>query len=61
MLIFSKKNADVSKIKRALVLKGMKLHMCVYLRAKFQVSSIILTSFRQGVVLRPLPHLKKNS
>ena len=26
----------------------MKLNMCVYLRAKFQVSSLILTSFRQG-------------
>ena len=26
----------------------LKLHMIVYLRAKFQVSSIILTSFRQG-------------
>ena len=55
MLIFSKKNADVSKIKRALVLKGMKLHMCVYLRAKFQVSSIILTSFRQGGSFTPPP------
>ena len=28
--------------------------MCVYLRAKFQVSSIILTSFRQGVILDQL-------
>ena len=27
--------------------------MCVYLRANFQVSSIILTSFRQGIVLPP--------
>ena len=27
----------------------MKLHMGVYLRVKFQVSIIILTSFRQGV------------
>ena len=26
----------------------LKLHFCVYLRAKFQVSSITLTSFRQG-------------
>ena len=26
----------------------MKLHMYVYLRAKFDVSSIILTSFRHG-------------
>ena len=27
--------------------------MCVYLRAKFEGSSIILTSFRQGVILPP--------
>ena len=27
--------------------------MDVYLRAKFEVSSIILTSFRQGVILPP--------
>ena len=26
----------------------LKLHMDVYLRAKFEVSSMILTSFRQG-------------
>ena len=31
----------------------MVLHMDVYLRAKFEVSSIILTIFRQGVILRP--------
>ena len=29
--------------------------MCVYLGTKFQVSSIILTSFRLGVILPP-PH-----
>ena len=29
--------------------------MCVYLRAKCQVSSIILTSFRQDVILLPKP------
>ena len=29
--------------------------MRVYLRAKFEVSSIILTSFRQGVILPPPP------
>ena len=29
--------------------------MGVYLRAKFEVSSIILTSFRQGVILPPTP------
>ena len=31
--------------------------MCVYLRAKFGVSSIILMSFRHGVIL---PNLKSN-
>ena len=29
--------------------------MSAYLRAKFQVSSITLTSFRQGVILPPPP------
>ena len=29
--------------------------MCVYLRTKFQVSRIILTSFRQRVILPPPP------
>ena len=50
MLIFCKKDADISKIKGTLALKGifLKLHMCVNLRIKFQVSSIILTSFRDG-------------
>ena len=33
--------------------------MCVYLRTKFQVSSIILTSFRQEVILTP-PIAKRN-
>ena len=36
----------------------MKLHKCVYLRAKFEVSSIILMSFRQRVIL-PLPTSKR--
>ena len=47
---FAKKNADISKIKRVLVLKVyfLKLQMCVYLHTKFQVSSIIPTSFRPG-------------
>ena len=31
----------------------LKLHMGVYLRAKFEASSIILTSFRWGVILPP--------
>ena len=34
--------------------------MGVYLRAKFEVSSMILTSFRQGVVLTLIHHLKVN-
>ena len=29
--------------------------MCVYLCTKVQVSSIILTDFRQGVILHPPP------
>ena len=33
--------------------------MCVYLTAKFQVSSIIPTSFRQGVILPPSPTSKR--
>ena len=32
-----------------------RLSLCVYLRAKFQVSSIFLASFRQGVNLPPTP------
>ena len=31
----------------------LKLYLYVYLRTKFQVSIIILTSFRQGVILSP--------
>ena len=31
----------------------LKLNMGVYLRVKFEVSSIILTGFRQGVILLP--------
>ena len=48
MLSFCK-NADISKIKKTLVLKGIfseTTYVCV--RTKFQVSSVILTSFRQG-------------
>ena len=40
------KNADISKIKGLGTRRYTKLHMCVYLRTKFQVSSIILISFR---------------
>ena len=42
--------ADISKIKRVLILKGIfskSTYVCVCLRAKFQASSVILTSFRQ--------------
>ena len=50
MLIFCKKNAEISKIKVVLVLKGIfseTTYVCV-LTHQFQVPSIILTSFRQG-------------
>ena len=37
------------------------LHMCVYLSTKFHVSSIILTSFRQGMgVFLLLTHPPQN-
>ena len=50
MVIFCKKNAGISKIQRALVPKSifLKLHMCVYLPTKFEISSKILRRFRQG-------------
>ena len=56
-LIFYQKNVDISKIKRALVLKGIfsETNMRVYLGAKFVVSSIILTNFGQGGNFTPLP------
>ena len=40
----------------------LKLYMGVYLRAKFEVSSMILTSFRPGggCNFTPLPHFKTN-
>ena len=68
--IFFAKYVDIRKIKTALVQKVyfLKLLVGVYLRAKFQVSCIILTSFRHGegwrvgvggrglgVILLPLP------
>ena len=34
--------------------------MGVYLRAKFEVSSIIVTGFRQGVILAPPPPTPQN-
>ena len=39
----AKKKADVHE-----KVYFLKLHMCVYFRTKFQVSNLILTSFRQG-------------
>ena len=47
---FLEKNANISKIKKALILKAyfLKLHLCVNLRTKFEDFSIILASFRQG-------------
>ena len=52
------KNAEISKIKRALVLKVMfskTAYVCTYEpstqhNSEVQVSSIIITSFRQGVI-----------
>ena len=44
---FFAKNADISKIKTALLLKVIfseTTYVCMYLRAKFQVASLILTS-----------------
>ena len=49
---FFPKDADISKIKMFRVLKLM----CVYIPTKFQVSSIITTSFRREVIL-PTPPL----
>ena len=51
---FLQKNAGISKIKRALVLKGIFSEttcVCTYVPTKFHVSSIILMSFRQGIIL----------
>ena len=51
------KNADISKNKRVLILKSIFSEniYVVYLSIKFQISSITLTSFRQGVILPPTP------
>ena len=57
ILIFCKKDAEISKINRAFVLK---LHMCVNVHTKFQFSTIILTSSRQGVILPPSPTSKQS-
>ena len=54
MLIFWKKMLIPAKLK----VYFLKLHICVYLRIKCPVSSKVLTRFRQGVVLTPLPQLQ---
>ena len=55
MLFFSKKVLTSVNLRGPWYQKiyFLKLHICVYLRAKFQVSTIILTSIRQGVILPP--------
>ena len=52
-LLFLQKNANFLQIKEILVLRVnfLKLHMRVYIHTKFQVSSIILTSLEQGLIL----------
>ena len=59
--LFLPKNADICKLRRPCHQKVyfLKLNMCVYLLTKLQASSIILMSFRQGVILPPpLPQNK---
>ena len=58
MLIFCKKMLTSAKLMGFWYrnLHFSKLIMRVYVRTKFQVSSVILTSFRQGVVLPPVQH-----
>ena len=49
-----KETVEINKIKEVLVLKDIfseAKHVCVSFPIKFQVSSIILTSFRQRVIL----------
>ena len=54
------KIADISKIERSLYSKlyFLKLFMYVHLQTKFQVYSLIVTSFRQGGSFTPsaTPH-----
>ena len=58
--IFLLKNTSTSKIKGDYALKGtfLKLHMGAYLRAKFEASGIILTSFKQLKLPPPPPQIK---
>ena len=55
MLIFCKKMLTSAKLSGPWYQKVyfLKLHMCVYLRTKFEVSSIILTSFKQRGYFTP--------
>ena len=59
---FCKKMLTLAKLRRPRHWKVyfLKLHIGVYLCAKLEVSSIILTSFRRGVILPPpkTNHLK---
>ena len=50
-LIFLQKIVTSAKLREPWYLKVYfrKLKICVYLHAKFEISSIILTRFRQGV------------
>ena len=62
MLIFCKKNANICKIQVFSVLKlifSETIYVCVYVRTKLQVSSIILTSFRRDLIL-PTPPSPQN-
>ena len=54
------KNADISKLKRALIKKlyFLKLRMCVYLRTKILSCSITATNFTPST---PLPHTSKRT
>ena len=59
--IFAKNQIFCKKMLASAKLRGswhqtvyfLKLHMYLYLRAKFQVSSITLTGFRRGNFIRP--------
>ena len=58
---FLQTNADISKIKKVLVPKGIFSETtCVYVRPKFQVFRINLTSFRQGSNFTPSAPLPPN-
>ena len=53
-----KKKIDINKIKKAMVRKSIffkTTNVCVLTYTKFQVFSIILTSFRQGEEFYPSP------